>query len=77
MTSLKFDSLDKRLLTALDPDFVIDASGEAASISGLTIRIVRPADDRLELTIEFNNVELPVLLSRSQTLRQLHIASES
>ena len=75
---LKFDSLDKRLLAARDPDFVIDASNEAAEVSGpMTIRIVRTADDRLQLTIDFSGVEFPIVLSRTQTLRQLHIAGES
>ena len=77
MPNLKCDSLDRRLISALDESFIIDDSGESASISGLTIKIVRPADDRLELTIEFNNVEFPILMSRTQTLRQLHVAAES
>jgi len=77
MTHLKLDSLDQRLLAALDEGFIIDDSGESASISGPSIRIVRTADDKLELTIEFSGVEFPIVLSRTQTLRQLHIAGES
>jgi len=78
MTHLKFDSTDHRILNALDNSFIIDTSGEVASVSGpITIRMVRIADDRLELMIEFSGTEFPILLSRTQTLRQLHIASES
>ena len=48
MTHLKFNSLDKRLLAALDPDFAIDDSNEVASIhaGAITIKIVRIADDQ-------------------------------
>ena len=40
-------------------------------------KLVRTADDRLQLTIEFSEQEFPILLSRTQTLRELNITDES
>ena len=76
--TLKLDALDRQMLAALDPDFAVDDNNEVATISGpITIKIVRTADDRLQLMIEFSEQEFPILLSRSQTLRQLNMVDES
>ena len=78
MTPLKFDSLDRRLLARLDPDFAIDDSGEVASVNGpMRIEIVRVADDQLELTIEFSELEFPILLPRARTMERLGVKDES
>ena len=75
---MKFDSLDRKILAALDDSFIVDDNNEVATITGaITIKIVRIADDRLELTIEFSELEFPIVLSRAKTLEQLDIADPS
>jgi hypothetical protein len=72
---IQFDTQDKAALTTLDPEFIISTDGAAASVTGtMSVEIIRPADDRLKLTLQFpNGEEFAILLSRDQTLRHLNI----
>lgn len=77
MPRLKFDPVDLRLLAAFDSSFIVDDNNELASVSGCKIEIVRIDVDKLELTVVFDKVEFPILMSRSQTLKELHVADDS
>ena len=72
---IRFDEQDKLALATLDPDFVIDDSGEIGTISGaMEIVVVRAADDRFKLTIGFpGGEEFSIWLSRMQTMKQLGV----
>jgi hypothetical protein len=76
---VQFDSSDKAALHKLDSDFTIDAGGESATIAGdMKIEIIRIAGERYQLVINFpGGMEFPILLSRSQTLKQLSVRDES
>jgi hypothetical protein len=73
---MKFDSQEKSMLAALDPDFTISADNETAMLNDVKVKIVRVADDRLELTLELASVDFPIALSRTQTLKQLGIKAD-
>ena len=72
---MRLDDLDRRALEALDGDFKIIANGERAVISGeMEIEIIRPTDDRLEMTVKFPGGEdFLIRLARAQLLDQLDI----
>jgi hypothetical protein len=74
---MQLDNQDRAALRALD-DFVIDADGETATVTGeMEVVIVRPADDggaRFRLTLKFPNGEpLAVRIARVQLLRELDV----
>jgi hypothetical protein len=75
---LQFDTQDKAALRALDDGFVISADGETASITGeMQITLVRPANDRFQLTLKFpSGEELDVRIARAQLLDQLDIEAD-
>ena len=46
--------------------------------TGAKIELIRIADDRYDLTIDFpTGVQFPILMSRTQTMRTLGIKDES
>jgi hypothetical protein len=75
---MKFDAQDKAALRALDSDFVISADGETATVAGeMEVVIVRPADDRFQLTLKFPGGEtLDVRIRRAQLLEQLDVEAD-
>jgi hypothetical protein len=78
MARLKFDSMDRQMLTRFDPDVEISNNDEIAVIKGpMRIEIVRIADDKLELNIGFAELDFPIVLSRSQTMSRLGVKDES
>jgi hypothetical protein len=61
---IPFDNLDRQMLARFDPDVEINGSSEVAVIKGsMRIEIVRVADDKLELTVGFSELDFPILLS--------------
>jgi hypothetical protein len=74
---VQLDNQDRAALAIL-AEFEISNDGKTAVASGtMEVEIVRPADDRLRLTIEFPSDEKFVIwLSRAQTLKQLNIADD-
>jgi hypothetical protein len=67
---------DRRLLTRLDDDVIIDASGETAVITDCKIKITRTAANQLEMEIEFANVKLPILMPRAETMLRFNIRTD-
>lgn len=76
MTRLKFDPVDLRLLAAFNSSVIIDDNNESAVITDCKVTIVRPSDDKLELTIEFAELDFPILLLRSKTLEELGVKDD-
>jgi hypothetical protein len=76
---VRLDLQDKAALRALDSDFVIAADGEVATIAGdMKVEIIRVADERYQLAINFpGGEEFIILLSRDRTLEQLGVHDES
>jgi hypothetical protein len=70
------DAQDKAALYSLDSDFVI--AGDTAKVAGnLEIEVVREAQDRLCITINFPGGEkMDVRILRVQLLRELGIESD-
>jgi len=76
--AMRLDAQDNAALRALDDDFTINADGETAVINGeMEIVLVRPADDRFQLTLEFPSGEtLDVRIRRAQLLEQLVVEAD-
>ena len=76
--AMRLDAQDNAALRALDDDFTINADGETAVInSEMEIVLVRPADDRFQLTLEFPSGEtLDVRIRRAQLLEQLDVEAD-
>jgi hypothetical protein len=76
--AMRLDAQDNAALRALDDDFTINADGETAVINGeMEIVLVRPADDRFQLTLEFPSGEtLDVRIRRAQLLEQLDVEAD-
>ena len=72
---IPFDNLDRQMLARFDSDVEINSSGDIAVITDCKIEIVRVADDKLELTVKFSELDFPILLLRAKTLEQLNIAA--
>ena len=73
-SNMRLDDQDKQILLALDASFIVDDDKEVATLSGpTTITIIRTAADRLEMTVEFANIDFPIAMLRSQTLKSLGI----
>jgi hypothetical protein len=76
--AMRLDAQDNAALRALDDDFTINADGETAVINGeMEIVLVRPADDRFQLTLKFPSGEtLDVRIRRAQLLEQLDVEAD-
>jgi hypothetical protein len=76
--AMRLDAQGNAALRALDDDFTINADGETAVINGeMEIVLVRPADDRFQLTLEFPSGEtLDVRIRRAQLLEQLDVEAD-
>ena len=71
---MQLNTVDEKILTALDASFVVDDDKAVATLSSpITIKLIRTAADRLEMTIEFRNIDFPIAMLRSQTLKSLGI----
>jgi hypothetical protein len=73
MAHLKFDALDRQILAALDGGFVVEDNELAVLRGAIAIEIVRVADDRLEMMVEFAKVKFPIVMSRSRTAQELGV----
>ena len=71
---MKIDDVDRQILLALDAGFVVEDDEQVATLSGpITIKVIRDAEDILEMTIEFANIDFPIKMSREQTIKSLRI----